>query len=179
MKKALQILILSGLLMLCSCRTQQNIIPKHYNTLSQKAQISVQFDQHTYNTSSTIQLWRDDLIIMSIQPILGIELLRIEATPESVILIDKFNRRYATVAYDLFGSKILRIKPSFKLIQKLVTASINQSTKVKNQYSITINKHDISIEWAFSRREYDTLAAPKQINLSKYKQVSLRDILPL
>lgn len=179
MKKLLHILVLSGLLLLCSCRIQQTIIPKHYNTLTQKAQITVQFDQHTYHTGSTIQLWRDEMIIMSVQPILGIELLRIEATPDGVILIDKFNRRYTNIEYNLFGSKILRIKPSFKLIQKLLTASINQSNKTKNQYTLTINKRDISIEWAFSRREYDTLTNPKRINLNKYKQVSLREILPL
>lgn len=176
MKKYLIYLAIVCCALLTSCGVQRHASPKRYDTLSQKASTTLQFNQHSYTMSSTIQLWKDELIIISLQPLLGIEMVRIEATQDSVLIVDKMNRRYTTLAYNLF-SKDVHPKPSFKLVQQFMTAPSTDKAKVEQRFDY--GKHHISISCQFSQREYNALSTPKRINLKKYKQVTLRDILPL
>lgn len=165
-------------ILLSSCAIQHQVEPKRYDTLSQKANVSLEFDQHKYILGSTIQLWRNELIILSIQPMKGVEMARIEATPDSILLVDKLNRRYTTLPYDFLGKQLVP-EPSFKLLQQFITIPTKQQKKEKNKQEFTINQHRIAIECTFLQREYNTLDTPRRINLKKYKQVSLREIIPL
>lgn len=176
MKKYLIPILIICCVLLTSCGVQRHATPKRYNTLSQKASTTLQFNQHSYTMGSTMQLWKNELIIISLQPLLGIEMVRIEATQDSVLIVDKMNRRYTTLAYNLF-EKDVHPKPSFKLIQQFLTTP--QNGKEKKQQRFDFGKHHISISCQFSQREYNALSNPKRINLKKYKQVTLRDILPL
>lgn len=165
-------------LLLSSCGTQQQITPKRYQTLSQKANATLRFDEHQYTMNCTVQMWRDELVILSLQPILGIEMFRIEASMDSVLIVDKMNRRYTTLAYD-WAKKNIHPTPSFKLIQDYVSASIPKIKKARNEIDFSVGQHKISIQCAFSHREYNQLTTPRRLVLKKYKRVSLREILPL
>lgn len=165
-------------MLFASCSTQRATAPRRYQTLHQKATATLQFDQRQYTMGATVQLWRNELVILSLQPVLGIEMIRIEATQDSVLLVDKMNRRYTVIQYDLF-SKRVSPTPSYRLIQDFVTAPQTPNTEAKSYQSFTIGKHKIAIECSFTQREYNTLQTPKRLRLDRYKRVSLRDILPL
>ena len=177
MKYLIPIIALCGLL-LCSCATQRQAEPKHYQTLSQKATTTLRFDQREYSINCSVQIWRNELIVLSLQPILGIEMFRVEATKDSLLVVDKMNRRYTTLAYQ-WASKEIRPMPSFKMIQDFVTAPISPKINISSERSFAVGGHEIGIKSTFSHREYNTLTAPKRMDLKKYKRVSLRDILPL
>ena len=123
-------------------------------------------------------MWRNELIVLSLQPVLGIEMFRLEATPDSMVVIDKMNRRYTTMAYD-WGGKQLQPTPSFKMIQNFITPPALPKIKASSGKSFEVGNHRISIGCTFWQRDYNTLTEPKRIDLKKYKRVSLRDILPL
>jgi hypothetical protein len=146
--------------------------------LHQKANATVQLDQHQYSMGCTVQLWRNELIILSVQPMLGIEMLRVEATPDSVVIFDKMNRRYTTLAYSDFEGQI-HPTPSYKLIQDFVTTPHTPTIKTNNQVNFSTNGHRLTINCTFSNREYNTLKEPKQLDTRKYRRVSLREVLPL
>lgn len=177
MKRLIPIITLLGLL-LCSCATQRQAEPRRYNTLSQKAHATLQFDEHTYTMNCNVQMWRNELIVLSLQPVLGIEMFRLEATNDSVCVIDKMNRRYTTLAYDWAGKEI-HPTPSLKLIQDYVSAPLSPKKKSNNQIHLEVGSHTISIQCTFSQREYNQLTTPRRLELKKYKRVSLREILPL
>lgn len=177
MKHLIPVIALCGLLF-CSCATQRRAEPKHYLTLNQKATTTLRFDQREYSINCSIQVWRNELVVLSLQPILGIEMFRLEATKDSILIIDKMNRRYTTLAYHWAGREI-RPMPSFKMIQDFVTAPTTPKIKVSSERSFAFGAHEIGIKSTFSHREYNTLTVPKRIDLKKYKRVSLRDILPL
>jgi hypothetical protein len=176
MKRLVPILVLCSLLSSCAVKRQAE--PRRYQTLTQKANATLQFDQREYSMSCSIQIWRNELIILSLQPVLGIEMFRLEASQDSVVVIDKMNRRYTTLAYD-WASKAVQPTPSYKMIQDFVTAPLLSHAKASSQRSFEIGGHKIGIKCAFWQREYNTLEAPKRQDLKKYKQVSLREILPL
>lgn len=177
MKRFIPIIAISCLLF-ASCSTQRSAAPRRYQTLHQKATATLQLDQHKYTMGATVQVWRNELIILSLQPVLGIEMVRIEATQDSVILVDKMNRRYTVLHYENF-SKQVEPAPSFRLIQDFVTAPHTPKTEAKSQQSFSIGKHKIAIGCTFTQREYNTLQSPKRLRLDRYKRASLREILPL
>lgn len=177
MKRIIPIIALCGLL-LTSCSTQRQIAPRRYQTLSQKANATLQFDQHKYPMGCTVQLWHNELVVLSLQPMLGIEMVRIEASKDSVFVFDKMNRRYTALAYNDF-EKQMKPTPSFKLIQDFVTTPQIPENKTKSQINFMIGKHNISIACTFSQRIYNTLKEAKRLDTNKYKRVSLREVLPL
>lgn len=64
-----------------------------------KARFSINYAQHNYNISGSINMLTDSAIILSLQPILGIELYRMELMPQTLTIIDKMNRRYVRMTY--------------------------------------------------------------------------------
>ena len=111
----------------------------------------------------------------------GLEMVRIEATNDSVTIVDKMNYRYTTLAYNWAPTQVTPT-PSFELIQNFVTAPIQEQKKKKNQQdqvTFQLGASRIAIQCAFSQRGYDKLGTPRQMNLQKYKRVSLHEILPL
>ena len=129
MKRFLPIILLLGLLV-CSCRTQQQIEPIRYQTMSQKGSVTLRLNQLEYTLFCTTQLWRNELVVLSLQPTLGLEMVRIEATNDSVTIVDKMNYRYTTLAYNWTARQVTP-SPSFELIQNFVTAPIQEQQKKK------------------------------------------------
>jgi hypothetical protein len=146
--------------------------------LSQKANATLHFDQRQFTMGCTVQTWRNELIVLSLQPMLGIEMVRVEATPDSVWVFDKMNRRYTTLSYD-WAKQAVSPAPTFKMIQDFVTSPISPKKEAKSKMSFEVDSHKIAIECAFSQREYNTLKATKRLDTNKYKRVSLREVFPL
>ena len=178
MKRLLPLLLLLSVF-LSSCSTSRSLVPRRYQTLHQKANATVQLDQHQYSMGCTVQLWRNELIILSVQPMLGIEMLRVEATPDSVVVFDKMNRRYTTLAFGDMEGASLEPRPTFRWLQDFMTAPATKKINAKSERSLRFGSHQINISCTFSQREYNTLKSPKRLDTRKYKRISLRDILPL
>lgn len=177
MKQLIPIIALLTLL-LSSCGTQRQVEPHRYQTLRQKASATLQIDEHKYTMNCNIQLWRNELVILSLQPVLGIEMFRIEASQDSIVVVDKMNRRYTTLAYD-WAEAYIHPTPSLKMIQDYVTAPISSKKKSNSTFNLKMKNHRISIDCIFTQREYNALTAPRRLALEKYKRVSLHEILPL
>ena len=178
MKRLLPLLLLLGVLF-SSCSTSRSVAPRRYQTLHQKANATILFDQHQYSMGCTVQLWRNELIILSVQPMLGIEMLRVEATPDSVVIFDKMNRRYTTLVFGEMENMNIQPLPSYKWLQDFFTTPTNSQLKAKSERKLRFGSHQIAINCTFSQREYNTLKAPKRLDTRKYKCISLRDIIPL
>ncbi len=162
---------------LSSCRVQKDT-PTRYHTLIQRANTTLTLDEHKYSMNCTVQLWRNELVVVSLQPMLGIEMARIEATRDSVWVFDKMNRRYAVLSYHDAAHKIQPL-PSYKMIQDFVTEPITPKKSTKVNRTFSAGEHRLKVECSFSNREYDTLKKPTRQDTKKYKRVSLHTILPI
>lgn len=163
--------------MLASCSVSRQTVTR-YQTLSQRVQLGLKMDQHEYNLSSSIRVWRDELIVLSVQPMLGIEMVRLEATPDSIWVFDKMNRRYAAMDYASVN-RIIQPNVSFRMLQELCNHPITPKKKENIEQEFVSGKHRLIVTCKFSNREYNTLQAPARTKVNKYKQVDLRTILPL
>ena len=170
------ILLIIIMIVASSCSVSRRAASR-YQTLSQRAQVTLTFDQHQYSMSSVVRVWHNELAVVSVQPMLGIEMVRMEATPDSVWVFDKMNRRYVVLSYPEIENT-LNTKISYKTIQDFLS---HQTTKDKKpiQMHFTSGKHQLKLSCTFSNRESNTLQAPTRTKTAKYQQVTIREILPL
>ncbi|MCD8042000.1 MAG: DUF4292 domain-containing protein [Tannerellaceae bacterium] len=94
-----------------------------YNTLS--ARLNVNLDMPNKNLSSRVDLKmiKDSIIHLSVVPLLGFEVFRIELTPENVLVIDRLNKRYVNDNYEKLRSQT-PIAFNFYNLQALFTNHI-------------------------------------------------------
>ena len=74
-------------------------VPAWHTCLIQGARATLRTDEQEISASITLQAVRDSMIVVSIMPFLGMEMIRLEATPTDFILIDKFNSQYLQASY--------------------------------------------------------------------------------
>ena len=178
MKPILPILFLLAIFF-SSCSTARRVEPRRYQTLNQKATAVIQIDNNQYTIGCNIQLWRNEFILISVQPMLGIEMLRIEASRDSISIFDKMNRRYTTLSFAELQLDEGLPALSFKQLQDLATAPSTPKVKAKSEKELVWGTHKLTLTLSFSHREYNTLKEPKRLATNRYRYISLRDILPL
>ncbi|MGL4992750.1 MAG: DUF4292 domain-containing protein [Bacteroidales bacterium] len=65
-----------------------------YDNLSSKLEIRLALGTNKLSAKGEIRMVKDSAIQISVQPFLGIEVLRIGITPSSVLIVDRVNKRY-------------------------------------------------------------------------------------
>ena len=170
------VLLIIITIVISSCATSRRATSR-YETLTERAQVTLTLDQHRHSMSSQVRIWRNELAVVAVQPMLGIEMVRMEATPDSVWLFDKMNRKYVALSYSDI-QQTLNTRISYKTIQDFLT---HQTTKSKEpiQLQFTSGKHQLKLSCTFSNREHNTLQSPTRTKTNKYKRVTLREILPI
>lgn len=167
-------ILLVAMAIMTSCSVSRRAAAR-YHTIAQRAHVTLELDQHKYSMNSQVRVWRNSLVTVSLQPMLGIEVARMEATPDSVWVFDKMNRRYVAFAYSDLGQNISP-KISYKTIQDFASYPMSDEDAT---IELTYGKHKLKLSSKYSNREYNTLQEPQLTNTSKYKRVTLRDILPI
>jgi hypothetical protein len=93
-----------------------------------KMSLFVDFKNRQLDVKATCKIVSDSALHLSIQPFFGIELFKIEMTPESMIVIDKANRKYYESNYGVFKSKF-GIIVNYDAIQSLISNRLFVSGK--------------------------------------------------
>ena len=100
------------------------------------ARASVTIDNESYSARVAFSTTIDSLVIWSIQPIAGMELFRVEATPDEVIVFDKTSSICIPISYSQLA-KYLPSAITFSDIQAIATGDILPlgRTKTLRSYS--------------------------------------------
>lgn len=85
-----------------------------------KMSIYIDFKGRQMDVKATCKIVSDSALHLSIQPFFGVELFKLEMTPESMIVIDKANRRFYESNYGIFKSR-LGIHVNYDAIQSLLS----------------------------------------------------------
>jgi len=88
-------------------------------------------DGKTQSVRISVRIIKDKEINISILPILGVEMFRIQLIPQRFYVFDKLNRRYCENSYN-FLSDIAQTNITFETIQALLTNKLFSLTKEKN-----------------------------------------------
>ena len=174
MKVIRRILLIVLIISLSSCASTRRM-GSHKQMSTQRGEVTIRLDHYEYQTKCMLKVCKNEWITLSVLPLLGIEMFRIEATPNYVVVFDKMNRRYAEMTYSELNAWLPR-RISFKILQILT-----KKTDKDIALTFEVGKHTLDLHGTFGAPEYSSSQEYQSLykNKVKYKQVDLREILPL
>ena len=123
----------------------------------------------------TMQTVRDSMLVMSIMPLLGMEIIRIEATPLEVIGIDKLHGQYARATYAQLNRK-LTPSLNWDVLQQLCTAELPTGDKrARVVYNFGADMIELVVD--YPARKLDVPVRVQHQRLDKYAQIDVKQWL--
>ncbi len=177
-------IVLSSALLLCSCGAKkkavhpvepQPVVPAWHTCLIQGAQATVITDEDKISSSVTMQTVHDSMIVISVMPMLGMEMMRVEATPTQIIAIDKLHGRYAKAT---FADLNRRLTPSLNwdILQQLCTAELPTGPE-KARLVYTFGKERLELIINYPPRKLDVPVRMTNQRLTKYTEIDVSKFL--
>lgn len=71
-----------------------------FNTLSAKLNVNLRLPDKSISSRVEFKLAKDSILQLSVQPLLGIEVFRIELSKDSIKAMDRMNKRYVAEGYN-------------------------------------------------------------------------------
>lgn len=84
-----------------------------------KFKASIDFNGESKSFKGNLFLQKDSSIIISINPLMGIELFRVRLSDNNVEILDRTKRKYITGSYDILWEKFM-LDMNFKTLQNIV-----------------------------------------------------------
>ena len=156
------IVFLAAVLVLASCGTKKKVV---------ESQATVTTENDRISAAVTMQVVRDSMLVISVMPMLGMEMLRVEATPLEVIAIDKIHGQYATATYAELNRK-LTPSLNWDILQQLSSAELpTGDRKARLQYMFGDDTIEIVIN--YSPRQLDVPVRVMSIPTKRYTKVDI------
>ena len=166
-----------------SCRTQQAAVQpqptetpteeeKPWHTcLMQGAKATLTMDEQTITANCTMQVVRDSMLVISVMPMLGIEVYRLEATPEELIAIDKLNHQYLKTDYARINRSVT---PSltWEDLQQIASNEVQGGPFI----GYAIGEKTIALKITYPEKQTDVPVRTQHIDLSRYEQVVVENL---
>ena len=90
-----------------------------WKTVSGKVALTLNMEgQKDAKVSATLRLKRGESIQLLVAPLLGIEVARLEITPDGLLAVDRLNKRYVNVSFEEL-SRLANTDLSFNILQSL------------------------------------------------------------
>ena len=145
--------------------------PAWHTCLIQSARATVNKDGTKFTTSITMQTVRDSMLVISVTPMFGVELYRLEATPFEVIAFDKLHGQYARATYTDLNRK-LTPELNWDILQQLCSAELpTGSDRARLLYSFGDDTIELIID--YTPRRVDVPVKVNALPLDRYTQVDI------
>ena len=168
-------------LLFVACETKKKVVesqapkvesvPAWHTCLIQSARATVNMNGDKVSANVTMQTVRDSMLVMSVMPLLGMEMVRVEATPMEVIAIDKWHGRYAKTTYAELNKKL---SPSLNwdILQQLCSAELPTGSE-HGRLVYNIGEQVIEIVVDYPARKLDVPVRVTNQRLDKYTQIDV------
>ena len=177
-------IVLSSALLLCGCGAKKKavqpvepepVVPTWHTCLIQGAQATVLTDEDKLSSAVTMQTVLDSMIVISVTPMFGMEMMRVEATPTEIIAIDKLHGRYARGTFaDL--NKQLTPSLNWDILQQICTAELPTGDK-KARLVYTFGKKQIELILDYPPRKINVPVKMTNQRLTKYTEIDVSKFL--
>ena len=166
-----------------SCHTQQAAVQKQsaetlteeetlwHTCLMQGAKATLTMDEQTITANCTMQVVRDSMLVISVMPMLGIEVYRLEATPEELIAIDKINHQYLRTDYAHIN-KYVTPSLTWEDLQQIASNEMQGGPFI----GYAIGEKTIALKITYPEKQTDVPVRMLHIDLSRYEQVVVENL---
>ena len=174
-------LALCAALLLVACGTKKKVVesqesrvestPAWHTCLIQNARASVTLNDQQLSANVTMQTVRDSMIVISVMPLLGMEMMRVEATPVEMIAIDKVHGRYAKATYAELNRQ-LTPSMNWNELQQLCTAELPTGEE-RARFAYIFGEQLVELVIAYTPRKLDVPVRVQHIRLDKYQKIDV------
>ena len=149
--------------------------PVWHTCLIQGARATVTTNEEQLSSTVTMQTVRDSMLVISVMPLFGMEMLRIEATPTELIAIDKIHGQYAEASYAELNRQLTPAL-NWDILQQLCTAELpTGNEKARLQYMYGNEMIELVID--YTPRQIDVPVRVNHIRLDKYTKIDVSKFL--
>lgn len=147
-------------------------MPAWHTCLIQNARASIAIDGDRFSANVTMQTVHDSMLVISIMPMLGVEVVRLEATPLELTGINKLDGTYATTTYaDV--NRNLTPTVNWDILQQLCTAELPTGNEHARLF-YTLGDKTIEMTVDYPARKLDVPVRVMHQNVSRYKKIDIR-----
>jgi hypothetical protein len=132
-------------------------------------------DEDKLSSAVTMQTVHDSMIVISVTPMFGMEMMRVEATPTEVIAIDKIHGRYAKATFAQLN-KQLTPSLNWDILQQICTAELPTGPE-KARLVYTFGKKQIELVLSYPPRKIDVPVKMTNQRLNKYTEIDVSKFL--
>lgn len=164
---------------LSGCKTQQPVISgtateiaeqtdnQWHTCLIQGAKAILTYDGQTITASCTMQTVRDSMLIISVMPMLGIEMFRLEATPTGLLAVDKMNKQYIQTDYQELN-RYVTPEVTWEQLQQIATNELPDAF-----VGYTVGERRIALRIDYPQKQQDVPVRMIGMNLARYDRINI------
>lgn len=175
---------LLAVLMLSACGARKKTVavvptepamPAWHTSLVQNTVAVLEIDGRAFNANCMLQTVRDSMIIASIMPMLNMELIRLELTPDTIVAIDKVNRRYTRIAMTQAEKHVV---PTIRW-SDLQDVAIGEGVQSGETAAVgyTFRHHTVKLSLTYGPMNRDVPVNVRGLNLDRYQFVDINTLL--
>ena len=150
-------------------------VPSWHTALVQNTVAVLEIDGRAFNANCMLQTVRDSMIIASIMPMLNMELIRLELTPDTIVAIDKVNRRYTRVAMAQAEKHVVPALRWSDLQDFAVGEGVQSGETAAVGY--TFRHHTVKLNLTYGPMNRDVPVNVRSLNLDRYQFVDINTLL--
>lgn len=129
-------------------------------------------ESETLSSTIMMQAIRDSMIVVSVTPLMGMEMMRLEITPQLITGIDKIHGQYAEMTYEEINSK-LRPALSWEVLQQLCTATLPTGEKSARMVYF-LGDEPVELVLDYGERSIDVPVRVTKQNVSRYDRMIIK-----
>ena len=153
------------------CRSMVLKYVSEWRSLMQSARATLTIDEEIISANCTMQVVRDSMLVISVMPMLGIEVYRIEATPDELIAINKLNHQYLRTDYQQVN-RYVTPPLRWEDLQQIASNELPGGPFV----GYAIGEKTIALKITYPEKQTDVPVRMLHIDLSRYEQVVVENL---
>ena len=145
--------------------------PVWHTCLIQNARATLFTNEDKMTATVTMQTVRDSMLVISVMPMLGIEMFRLEATPLELIAIDKMHGQYAKTTFAELNRK-LTPSLNWDVLQQLCTAELPLGSE-RGRLQYMFGEDIINLVIDYPARQLDVPVRVMNQPVIRYTQIDI------
>ena len=138
--------------------------------------LELDVDDRTYSVTCQIQGVRDSMLVVSLMPVLNMELMRFEITPDEVLVIDKVNHQYTRLKLSKAAKSVVPTMQWTDLQEFLSgTGGLKQGESMSLGY--TLQDRKLRLKITYGTIAYDAPVNVRHLKLDRYDYVDITALL--
>lgn len=150
--------------------------PSWHTTFIPGAEATITADKQSVHATCQLQVIRDSMLVISVMPMFGIETHRLEATPDSLFVIDKLGHQYGAVDFATINQYITP-QITWNDLQEMASGEKAISEKETYRWSYSAKGHTATLSLRYNAIQRDVPMRVVRLNTARYKKIDPKTFL--